>query len=88
MNIDRLTILNVMLETAREYADQSNHAVAVGLFERVLRDLEQMYGPSSMRLTPVLAELRESYDQLGCDLKAQECSSRLSSVLQLICKSA
>jgi hypothetical protein len=88
MNIDKLTIVNIMLNGARKCADQSNYSVAIGLFERALCELERTYEPSSMKLAPVLDEMGECYEKLGLDVKARECRTRLSSLLRLMSKSA
>lgn len=88
MNIDRLTIVNIMLEGAQKCANDSNDSMAIELFERALYDLEKIYERNSIKLAPVLAELSECYEKTGHDLKARECRTRLSSLLRLISKSA
>ncbi len=85
MNIDRPTIVNIMLEGARKC---TNERLAVELFERALSHIEKLDGRNSMNLAPVLAELCECYEKTGQDRKARECRFRLSELLRLISKSA
>ncbi len=84
MNIDRLTIANIMIDGARKYADESNYTKAIALFERALRDLEKTYAPNSMKLAPVLDEMSDCYVKLGLEGKAAECRARVSALLRLM----
>jgi hypothetical protein len=82
MKIDRQNFTATLLQTAHDCVAQSNDPAAMGLFERILRDQEQTFGPSSIKLAPVLSELSECYGRIGLDLKAQECRCKLSSLLR------
>ena len=54
MNINRLVMTDILLKAAHENADSGEHKIAIGLFERALRNLEELFGQESLKLTTVL----------------------------------